>query len=739
MAFSPVYYRLYTTPNQSHQKNTPMRTALALFICCLSMLLQAQDLYHIKLDSLIRGTYTLPQGAWAFPNTELATTSGSINYGATSVTDFIPTGQLFSTARRFAVSQAQYAYESGQLYRNTANIAAGDRCLFAIWLRSNTPDAQVFVFSEDAVSYDKEAYTKAKVTNEWKLILVPFETDKPYSVNGLSCGVHLATITQEIEVGGAALINFKDAVLFSQLPVALNIDSYAGMEPNAAWRDTAAASIEQIRKANLSIRVVRPNGLPAQDAAIQIRMKRHAFGFGSAVVSNKFNGGSAQNNTYEQKLTNLDGKGHGFNEVVFENDLKWDGWEESWFSSKAELVSDMAWLKARGIKVRGHNLVWPGKATLPNDVAANLSNRTLLQARIRQHLFDILQYPGIGTACTDWDVLNEITGNIDVAQAMAGAPGYPTGREIYKDIFKLADSLAPQSKLYLNDYVAIEQGEGSPVDMQIWKSRIDELVTSGAPIEGIGFQGHFSASPTGIPRVKQIYDDFYQRYGLEAKVTEYDIDKFATQTIQANYMRDILTITFAHPSMQGFLMWGHWDGAHWLGNAPIFREDWTVKPSGQAFFDLVFKKWWTDITISTNASGEAKTRGFKGDYEVIVHCGGQTDTIELQLLKDTSLVVQLNCTVATDQPENQGLFAAKVLQVSGQNITVTFSNALELKPMHGRVFSAAGGLAAEHTDNQILESNGQMQFAQTADLPTGIYFLVLEQAEKQVEVRFFKK
>jgi hypothetical protein len=192
--------------------------------------------------------------------------------------------------------------------------------------------------------------------------------------------------------------------------------------------------------------------------------------------------------------------------------------------------------------------------------------------------------------------------------------------------------------------VAIELGDATNQGIEVWKSRLDELVAAGAPVEGIGFQGHFSASPTGIPRVKQIYDEFYNTYGLESKVTEYDIDALVPQAIQAKYMRDILTITFAHPSQKGFLMWGFWDGAHWLGNAPLFREDWSLKPSGAAFVDQVFHQWWTDTMGFTNNNGTYSTRGFKGSYRITVTCAdGSTQTQEINLDNDVNLVFQSNC------------------------------------------------------------------------------------------------
>jgi len=203
------------------------------------------------------------------------------------------------------------------------------------------------------------------------------------------------------------------------------------------------------------------------------------------------------------------------------------------------------------------------------------------------------------------------------------------------------------------------------------------LLAAGAPIDGLGFQGHFSASPTGIPRVKEIYDEFWNAYGLEAKVTEYDIDKLVPAQTQAAYMRDILTITFAHPSMKGFLMWGFWDGAHWTANAPIFREDWSLKPSGEAFISQVFDEWWTNESGFSDANGEHFVRGFKGYYKVSVACeNGGEDVQYLWLLNDTTLVFDNICLVGTQEPDHAfGLQVSPTLAIQTVDVQWTHAGA----------------------------------------------------------------
>lgn len=692
-----------------------------LFLLLCSIRLAAQDAYHTALSTLLQTTYSLPAPVeWVLPNTETATLAGEINYGGTT-TNFTVAGQPFTQARRRQVTLQTNPWDAGHLYQNTNAVSAGDKCLVVIWLRSDSPNAKASIFAENNVTFAKEVFSTVNISNEWKIYAVPFESQAAYATGALNIGLHLAFADQIIEIGGVACLNFKNTVFFTQLPVLLNNDTYPGQEADAPWRTEAAASIEQIRKSDLTVKVLNINGQPVANATVHVEMLRHDFKFGTAVISNKFNGGSAYDPVYEEKLLNLDGNGHGFNEVVFENDLKWPAWEQHWFSSPTEIADDVEWLHEHGISVRGHNLAWPGWAYSPSDINAN-ATPAYIKNRVRTHIEDILTYPGIGTEMTDWDVLNEITTNNDYANHFAGTPGYTTGRELYPEIFKQADSLAPNSVLYLNDYIAIEQGDSPANGIATWRSRIDELLAAGAPLEGIGFQGHFSASPTGIPRVTEIYDEFWNAYGLEAKVTEYDIDKLVPAQTQADYMRDILTATFAHPSMKGFLMWGFWDGAHWTDNAPIYNLDWSLKPSGQVFIDQVFDAWWTDEYVTAADNGEASFRPYKGAYKITVECeNGGEEVRYVGLLNDTTIVFNNLCSVDTKEAQQQ-LKLQIIPTLVNKEVTMRWDNTW----LNGRTSLRATDVLGRQVAEQTLESIANQHTFQTSAWAPGIYFLSIE-------------
>lgn len=77
-------------------------------------------------------------------------------------------------------------------------------------------------------------------------------------------------------------------------------------------------------------------------------------------------------------------------------------------------------------------------------------------------------------------------------------------------------------------------------------------------------------------------------------------------------------ICFSHPGIDGFIMWGFWDGKHWADNAPLYDKDWNLKPEGEAWMQLVFDQWWTDENGNTDARGRWQTRAFLGEHRVTV-------------------------------------------------------------------------------------------------------------------------
>ncbi|MGD0200582.1 MAG: endo-1,4-beta-xylanase [Bryobacteraceae bacterium] len=489
-----------------------------------------------------------------------------------------------------------------------------DTILARFWMRTISPQAAdgytTFVVEKGADPWTKSISYTASAKSEWKLIEIPFQMLENY-VNGraqggadtynLSFWVNFGP--QEIEIGGLTIQNYGQNYSFWDL--GLTNWPYEGWAQDASWRAAAAARIEHIRKADIAVVVRDDAGNPVPNAPVHVKMKRHAFGFGSAVAGQMLMQASADRETYRQYILQM------FNQVVLENDLKWPPWE----SSPSYAVPALEWLRANGITdIRGHNLIWPGRANLPTDVVQMLDatpvNQQTLRDRIHNHFIDILG--ATRGMLTDWDVINEPYANRDVQAVLGDAE--------MAQWFRWARELAPGVKLFVNEYNILEAGGMDLAHQDGVYNIVQFILDNGGPVDGVGLQSHFDLNLTPPERVLEVLDRFAQ-LGKELKVTEFDVST-TDERLQADYTRDFLTATFSHPSITGFLMWGFWEGADWRPSAAMVRRDWTTKLNYEVWMDLIYRQWWTDVEGTTGADGVFRTRGFLGDYDITA--SGQT-------------------------------------------------------------------------------------------------------------------
>ena len=120
-----------------------------------------------------------------------------------------------------------------------------------------------------------------------------------------------------------------------------------------------------------------------------------------------------------------------------------------------------------------------------------------------------------------------------------------------------------------------------------------------------------------MDELKRVYDEFAQ-LGVPLQLTELDVDAGFDDHLQADYLRDVLILSFSHPAMQGINLWGFWEGRHWRPNAALWRKNWTIKPAGQVWLDWVHSQWRTRASGTTDHAGQFKTRGFLGEYTLTI-------------------------------------------------------------------------------------------------------------------------
>ncbi|WP_168205324.1 endo-1,4-beta-xylanase [Bythopirellula goksoeyrii] len=433
--------------------------------------------------------------------------------------------------------------------------------------------------------------------------------------------------------------------------------AYPGAEPDALWRTEAAARIEANRKADIQINVTDSLGNAVSGAEVSVQMTEHEFGFGSAVVASRLRDSNPVHDAYKQKVSEL------FNLATIENNLKWPPWEGEWGSNFTQSGAQNAvnWLAGQDISVRGHTLVWPGYSNLPTPIKNLLDNAPLngaqqqqLRTAIADHIADIAgTFAGQLSA---WDVINETRTNHDVMDNLS------EGDLAMVDWFNAALAADPTAKRYINNFGILSSGGGTNTfNQQEYFDTVEFLVNNNAPIDGIGFQGHFSQGDlTGPEDLWTIFDRFAQ-LGLDMQITEFDFGT-SDEQLQAEYTRDFLTAVFAHEDIDDFLMWGFWEDAHWRPEAAMFSSDWTMKPNGQAYLDLVYSDWWTDEELTSELAGSIDLRGFKGDYEITVTHNGAVQVVTASLT-DGGLILDVALPTLSADFDGDG-------NVDGKDLTV---------------------------------------------------------------------
>jgi len=413
---------------------------------------------------------------------------------------------------------------------------------------------------------------------------------------------------------------------------------YDGRAPDAAWRKAANERIEQYRKAGLQVRVIDKTGKPIPGAEVNIQQQRHAFGFGTRLSAKLLTDQTELGEQYRKHFLEL------FNFATL-NQFYYFQWKTPKEAEKSRTlaVNALKWLEQYHIPVHGHVLVWWFK-----DENIKKSKKEVHDLVVK-HINRTVGFPEIGGRIQYWDVQNEPCSNSDIFDKL--------GRGSVTEWFRRTHALAPHAKLFLN-----EAGLCSRMDRPEWRKRVDftynlvkELKDSGAPIHGLGLQSHHIASLAPIPKVIRTLDHF-ARLGLQLQITEYDIRLLPSTTdpradyrkkwrtpgppippemeqLEAEYLRDYLTACFAQPAVTAFIMWGFTDNCHWLYNAPLMRKDWTLKPAGQVWKDLVYRKWWTKADGITTRNGTFRIRGFLGDYEITVQYKGKKQAIKTTLPK----------------------------------------------------------------------------------------------------------
>jgi len=407
------------------------------------------------------------------------------------------------------------------------------------------------------------------------------------------------------------------ACIFGGIVAALGADVSDELKPEAI-----KARIQEHRMGDLIVKA-------EPGAEVHIEQLRHEFWFGAALSSGAFTGRMSAEDQRKYEGTFL----ANFNAAVTENALKWHDMERELGQVNYAIVDAiLAWTDRHEIPLRGHNIFWG----IPNRVQTWLKamDDATLHETLKARALDIgRRYQG---RFAEYDLNNEMIHANYYAERL--------GPDITKQMADWVKQADPGARLFFNDYDILT---GNRLDDYI--KHIRGLLEQGAPMAGIGVQGHLHGE-TFDPKALQNALNELAKIGLPIRITEFNMPgqrsvfmkernlKLTPEQEQAKAkaITDYYRICFAHPAVEGILMWGFWEGANWIRQSSMYRQDWTPTPAAGAYRDLVFKEWWTDSKVKADASGQCRIRAFYGKYTVT--CRDQTKQVLLSKNKGQTTV-----------------------------------------------------------------------------------------------------
>jgi endo-1,4-beta-xylanase len=446
---------------------------------------------------------------------------------------------------------------------------------------------------------------------EWTRVYVHAQAAQDFAAGQYEMTLHLGSQIQTLEIGGITMLNLGPNVDISKLPC--TPIRYAGQEPDAPWRAAAAARIEKNRKGNLSVRVVDQDGKPVLGANVHVEMRRHAYGFGTFLECGVITGSGPDTDKLRAWTLKM------FNRCT--TPIYWADWGWANPSIRQQYLACAKWAADNKLTTRGHCIIYPGWEFLPSFVRPLANDPPALRKRLLEQVVEVTEATK-QFKFSEYDVTNELRVLTEITNIL--------GKDAVAEWFKVARRHVPAStRLAINENTILTHGSVTSAEQDIYAQWITYLNGRGQGPDVIGMQGHFGSTVTPPETVVRILDRF-AKFGKPIQITEFDLPT-ADEKGQAEYTRDFLTAVFSHPATEAFTMWGFWEGSMWNPPGALIRKDWTVKPNGQAWMDLVRKEWWTDRNTTTGPDGSCTTRGFLGDYKVTVTVGDKKKSTFIHL------------------------------------------------------------------------------------------------------------
>ncbi|WP_285495280.1 endo-1,4-beta-xylanase [Actinomadura sp. NBRC 104425] len=263
-----------------------------------------------------------------------------------------------------------------------------------------------------------------------------------------------------------------------------------------------------------------------------------------------------------------------FTSVTPENEMKWDATEPSRGSfsfGNADRIVDHA--QSRGMKIRGHTLVWHSQ--LPGWVSG-LPSASDVRSAMNNHINQVMgHYRG---KIHSWDVVNEAFQDGGSGARRQSVFQQRLGDGYIEEAFRTARAADPNAKLCYNDY---NIDDANAAKTRAVYNMVRDFKARGVPIDCVGLQSHFNAQ-SPVPSNYQQNIEQFAALGVDVQITELDIE--GSGSAQADNYRRVVQACLAVSRCTGITVWGIPDHYSWRasGTPLLFDSNYNKKPAYDA-------------------------------------------------------------------------------------------------------------------------------------------------------------
>lgn len=249
-------------------------------------------------------------------------------------------------------------------------------------------------------------------------------------------------------------------------------------------------------------------------------------------------------------------------------EMKWDIMRPSasaYEFGPADAIANFA--RKNQMAIHGHPLIWYASNGTWLETVTDASEVSRL---MEDHISTVVhRYKDVARS---WDVVNEPIPD-DARRDTDRREGWydRSGPNAIAKAFRLAHAADPSALLIVNEYDVEFTVDRSPMKLKAYRRLILELLDQGAPIGGVGLQGHLRGNRPIATHELAAFTSEMRGLGLKILVTELDVmdhelrgNESERDAQSLKQVADFLTAASADGPLQSLTTWGISDQYTWI-------------------------------------------------------------------------------------------------------------------------------------------------------------------------------